>query len=74
MEVEINEEKVPIKYMHYDSSYNNLFIYSSKSSDNKQSQEVYDKMNNNYAFYWNFDKEDIYNIKIIFKRQLTSCA
>ena len=70
--VEINEERVPIKYKH--NFGDKFFKYCSKLSDSEQSQKIYNEMNNNYSFYWNFDKEGIYNIKIIFKKQLTSCA
>ena len=51
-----------------------MFGYISSKIDNDNSQKIYNEIINNYSFYWNFNKEGIYNIKIIFKKQLSSCA
>ena len=48
--------------------------YNSKSKDLENSKKIYKELNNNYSFYWNFPKEDIYDIKIIFNKKLCSCA
>ena len=76
IEVEINEEKIPIKYKHYIPfpCYSDFYQYNTKLIDSSKSQKGYHELENNYSFYWNFSNEGIYNIKIIFKRQLSSCA
>ena len=70
IEVEINGELIPIKYKH-----NNYYSdYKDKSIDSSNSKKIYEELNNNYSFYWNFSNEGIYDIKIIFNKKLCSCA
>jgi len=70
IEVQINEEIIPIKFK---NKYK-YFGYKDKSVDSEKAKKIYkDLGETNYSFYWNFPKKDIYNIKIIFKKQLSSC-
>ena len=70
IEVQIDGEIIPIKYKN-SSKY---FRYKDKSVDSGKAKKLYkDLSENNYSFYWNFPKKGIYNIKIIFKKQLSSC-
>ena len=75
IEVEIDGEKSPIKYKaNHNSHLCKIFNYNEKEKDEIDSKKVYKELNNNYEFYWNFEKEGIYNIKIIFNKKLCSCA
>ena len=74
IEVEINGEHIPIKYKHNYYFADDFTLYNSKSKDLENSKKIYKELNNNYSFYLNFSNEDIYNIKIIFKKKLCSCA
>ena len=69
----INNQLIPIKYKNiiYDDR---LCRFDSKSIDSEIAQKIYNEINNNYSFYYNFSTEGVYNIKIIFKKQLSSCA
>ena len=68
VEVYINEEHIPLKFRHYTYDNSHFCEYNEKSNDINESKEIYKKLNNNYLFFWNFPKEGIYNIKIIFKK------
>ena len=78
IEIEINGEHIPIKYKHNNyrqySNWNNWDLYKNKSIDLESSEKIYSELGNNYSFYWNFDKEGIYDIKITFNKKLCSCA
>ena len=73
IEVEINGEHIPVKYKH-DDHYYFYTEYKDKSKDLENSKKIYEKLNNNYSFYWNFSNEGIYDIKIMFNKKLCSCA
>ena len=51
-----------------------FYGYQGKLIDSEESQKIYNELINNYSYYYNFSNEGIYNIKIIFKKQLSSCA
>ena len=70
IDIEINNEKIPIKYT-CDSS-DNLYNDNSESSCGGYS-DIYNTLTTKYLFYWNFMNEGLYTIKIIFKKQLSSC-
>ena len=77
IEVELNGEKIPIKHK-YDGYYpysGNIFGYDEHQKDHSESQKIFKQCSqSNHLFYWNFDQEGIYEIKIIFKKKLSSCA
>ena len=55
-----------------------LEIYINKESVSIKYSNTNDSYSNSqeyiYEFYWNFQKEGLYTIKIIFKKKLTSCS
>ena len=77
IEVLVNGEIIPIKYkhefFHYDEKEYNCMLYKENSSDEEDSKKIYRELKNNYYFYWNFFKEGVYDVKIIFKKKLSSC-
>ena len=71
----INNQLIPIKYKHMkDLNKDGIFGYQGKLIDSEESQKIYNELINNYSYYYNCSNEGIYNIKIIFKKQLSSCA
>ena len=71
--ININGENIPIKYKH--NNYSQKCVeYKDKPEDLENSRKIYKELNNNYSFYWNFDNEGIYDIKIIFNKKLCSCS
>ena len=51
-----------------------IYGYQGKLIYSIESQKIYNELINNYSYYDNFSNEGIYDIKIIFKKQLSSCA
>ena len=68
----INNQLIPIKYKNiiYDDR---LCRFDSKSIDSEIAQKIYNEINNNYSFYYNFSTEGVYNIKIIQKAIIFMC-
>ena len=67
--ITIDNENIPIKYK-----------CLNESVDDKKDANYYDKANNiynelnkNYKFYWNFLTEGIHNVKIIFNKKIMTC-
>ena len=76
IEVQVNGEIIPIKYKHFYFNYTgrDFMYYNDNENDGEESKKIYKELKNNYYFYWNFLNEGIYDIRIIFKKKLISCA
>ena len=75
IEVELNGEKIPIKHKYKEIIGGNIFKYDEHQKDQEKSKEIFRQCSqSNHLFYWNFDQVGIYEIKIIFKKKLSSCA
>ena len=69
LEVIIDNINVPIKYKKYDN-----YNYQLKYKDSELSEKIDCNLKYIIKYYWNFEKEGIYTIKIIFRKILfNSC-
>ena len=70
IEVQEGGKNIPIIFK---NNYKN-FEYKDKSVDSENAKEIYKNLGeNNYSFYLNSLQKGSHTIKIIFKKQLTSC-
>ena len=65
----INNENIPIKYKN-PYEYRNI---NSNDNNDEDIKKITNELNKKYYFYWNFSKEGIYEIKIIFNKNLMTC-
>ena len=65
IEVNIDNINVPIKYKKYDN-----YNYQLKYKDNELSEKIDRNLKSIIKYYWNFEKEGIYTVKISFRIRL----
>jgi len=73
---ELNDIDILIDNEYVAKKYKNIhdeFKYDEQSKNCEKSQRLSYELNKLYCFYWNFSNEGVYDIKIIFKKNLFSC-